>query len=91
MAVEIIHDRARQVAAMWCNTTDTAFGPVFTGPTAYDDCEEFIEWLRARGTQFLAPRRFRDETRDGSDPRDWTEAGIVWVVNRWRNESGVIV
>jgi hypothetical protein len=33
-------------AALYCNTEDVAFGPVF--PSQYD-AEDFLDWLTARG------------------------------------------
>ena len=49
MAVEIAHDPAARVAIMWDNTVDFAFGPVFSGPGADVEVQEFLDWLRESG------------------------------------------
>ena len=36
--------RGENEAAMYCNTSDWAFGPVFSGPYAADDAEAFLTW-----------------------------------------------
>lgn len=52
MAVEIAWDPIQQVACMWDNTTDTAFGPVFSGPSADTEAQEFLDWLKDDPRQY---------------------------------------
>ena len=47
MAVEILWDPSKQVACMWDNTSDTAFGPVFSGPSADTEVQEFLDWAQS--------------------------------------------
>ena len=44
MAVEILWDPDKQIAAFWDNTVDLAFGPVFSGPSADTEAQEFLDW-----------------------------------------------
>ena len=81
MAVEICHDARRHVAVMYCNTSDTAFGPIFTGPSCVEDAEEFIEWLRVFGKTMI-PIMYL-VIGDGSDPRDWEPRGLEIARNKW--------
>ena len=43
MAVEIIQDKETGKQAMFCNTTDIAFGPIFRPD---ENVEHFIDWLK---------------------------------------------
>ena len=96
MAVEIAHDARRRVAVMYCNTSDTAFGPIFTGPGAAEDAEAFLDWLQARGPMLVATMTgpqlavFRHAVGDGTDPRDYTPDGLQYVHAKWVAESGVL-
>jgi len=55
MSVEIIHDVRRSTAALYCNTTDWAFGPVFTGPGCDQDAQDFLAWIaRSPGSTWIA-------------------------------------
>ena len=55
MGVRILHDRHNSLAALYCSTTDVAFGPVFTDGDARDSderAEAFIKWLRTDARRF---------------------------------------
>jgi hypothetical protein len=79
MAVEIAHDRQRRVAVLFCNTSDWAFGPVFTGPGAAEDAQEFLDWL-ARN-----PNEGRTISGSGgTDPRDYLPGDLETMYLRWR-------
>ena len=45
MSVSILHDREAHVAALYCTTSDTAFGPVFTGDDPEGQADHFLGWL----------------------------------------------
>jgi hypothetical protein len=51
MGVRILHDGLQSMAALYCSTSDVAFGPVFTdgGAPNYEDASEraeaFLRWL----------------------------------------------
>lgn len=48
MGVRVLHDRKLGYAALYCSTTDWAFGPVFYEDeevTAADQAEVFNDWL----------------------------------------------
>ena len=71
MAVEILWDPRHQVAAMWDHTTDVAFGPVFSGPSADTEVQEFLDWLENGA----------GETQH--DPRAYSPAALERLVRRW--------
>lgn len=83
MAVEIIWDQERQVAAMYCTTSDTAFGPVFTGPAANVEVGEFLDWLR-ENEEPVAWTIASPQLGDGKDPRDYTADELERIVKHWR-------
>jgi len=85
MAVEIIHDPRRAVAAMWCNTTGQAFGPVFTGPGCEQDADDFIVWVASSPDRTLV--RTDEIWVDGTDPRDYTPAGLERMYQRWQQAA----
>ena len=48
MGCRILHDRENNIAALYCSTTDVAFGPVFYdegGKDADERAEAFLRWL----------------------------------------------
>jgi hypothetical protein len=55
MGCRIMHDREQNIAALYCSTTDTAFGPLFNDGEhweADERAEAFLRWLR------IDPRKF---------------------------------
>lgn len=83
MAVEIIWDPDKLVAAMYCNTSDHAFGPVFSGPSADTEVQEFLDWLRQNGTPHWAVADAG--VGDGNDPRDYSPGELERLVLFWRD------
>ncbi len=48
MGVRIVHDRDQGLAALFCSTSDFAFGPVFSRTREHDAderAEAFLQWL----------------------------------------------
>ena len=48
MGVRILHDRESDVAALYCSTSDVAFGPLFYGTREREGderAEAFVKWL----------------------------------------------
>lgn len=83
MAVEIIHDTRREIAVMVCTTTDTAFGPIFTGPGCAEDADDFLNWLpRNADPSLVLPM-----VGHGDDPRDYKDHGLERMVMRWREAA----
>lgn len=91
MAVDIIHDTKHEVACMYDTTSDHAFGPIFTGPTAGDDAGAFLEWLRENGATITRqlPGLDRAIWADGKDPRDWRESSLVRIIHHWQDTRAV--
>jgi len=86
MSVHILTDSTGETAAMYCSTSDWAFGPVFNckdGHDADDRAELFLRWLKAVPTwdcyEQVAPRLFRGER----DPRVLTESGLERAYADW--------
>lgn len=86
MSVEIAHDTRRQVAVMYCNTSDHAFGPIFTGPGCAEDADDFLNWL-PRHTDLSLTLPFAMHSGKGEDPRDYTDTGLERMVQRWRDSA----
>ena len=90
MAVDIIHDRAAEMAVMYCTTTDRAFGPVFTGPGCAEDAEDFLYWVRHNPGPVedrLTPAAALFTGCTGTDPRDYTSVGLERLYQRWTQAS----
>jgi hypothetical protein len=64
MAVEIIS--GTNIAAMYCTTSDTAFGPVFFGAGATSEAYDFLAWL--------------NDNPDGGDARGYTAEQLAQLV-----------
>lgn len=56
MGCRILYDKDADMAALYCSTTDVAFGPIFydEGEGADAEAELFLKWLR------VDPRSFSD-------------------------------
>ncbi len=56
MGVRILYDSHSDMAALYCSTTDVAFGPVFSGDDSGHDANERVEaftrWLRQDARTF---------------------------------------
>lgn len=82
MSVDICHDAWKRVATLYDNTTDTAFGPIFTGTGAGDDAQDFLDWL-ADGVPRDATIRPVPGT-DGTDARHYLPHQLDDLVIEWR-------
>lgn len=83
MAVEILYDHLKQIACMYDNTTDQAFGPVFSGPSADTEVQEFLDWLKQNGTAETLSWSVAISTGDGTDPRNYEPGELERVVKFW--------
>lgn len=79
MAVDILWDEANAIACMWDTTTDTAFGPVFSGPSADSEAQEFLDWLKENPGDVSDSRI----TGDGTDPRHYPPDSLEEIVRHW--------
>lgn len=73
MSVRILHDERQEQAALYCSTSDFAFGPVFYNGSDGKDASE-------RAEAFL---RCLPEFGHGSDPRGLTPHALEGVYVRW--------
>ncbi len=83
MAVEIAHDTHRQVAVLYCNTTDRAFGPIFTGPGCAEDAADFLDWLQ-RNPQ---PIYMNMPGTFSSDARELSDVALEEARDRWQKAA----
>ena len=68
MGVRILRDVEGSLAALYCSTSDIAFGPVFYDREDYgasERAESFLRWLGAR------------------DARQFTEVQLLDLYGRW--------
>ncbi len=86
MGCRILSDHDSQQAALYCSTSDWAFGPVFTGDREHDAVERaeaFLRWIAVTPTWFqyeqVAPM-FRSSKRD---PRELTDHGLATAHSVW--------
>ena len=87
MGVRILSDRDGKMAALYCSTSDVAFGPVFYDGDApeYKDADEraaaFLRWLE------ITPTWSRYENHGVSgihhDARQLTDAGLQLAYSDW--------
>lgn len=67
MGVEILSDPSR--AVLFCNTSDVAFGPVFSSES---EAADFLAWLPRDGQTAARQLGLLPALgHDGTDPRDW--------------------
>ena len=62
MGVRILHDERAEIAALFCSTSDWAFGPVFYNKgdkDAYERVQAFLDWLK------VDPREVREAILQG--------------------------
>ncbi len=78
MAVEILYDRTRQIACMYCNTEGRAFGPLFDDA---QQAEDFVTWLRNSDVPWSVGSHVEG---DGTDPRHYPPGELEEVVKWWR-------
>ena len=82
MAVEISFDPVTETACMWDTTTDIAFGPVFSGPSANVEVNEFLDWLRENTPHWAVATTIAMEL-DGTDPRHYEADELARLVRFW--------
>ncbi len=87
MGVRILHDSEQGYAALFCSTTDVAFGPIFTNgdrscdyPDADERAQAFLRWLD------YAPRwnayvKLADPVR--RDARVLSDVGLMQAYTDW--------
>jgi hypothetical protein len=66
-----MHDREQNIAALYCSTTDVAFGPLFNDGEhweADERAEAFIRWLYV-------------------DPREFSDAGLMERYSEWLTQE----
>lgn len=88
MAVEILRDTHHDTAALFCNGTDWAFGPVFQGD-AEAKAEAFLHWFKEGHALMVAIELglTRRGIGDGLDPRDYDPTDLERLYSRWREAS----
>ena len=89
MGVHIAHDRDKDVAILYCSTTDWAFGPVFTdedGHDADERAEAFLRWLATTDRWSTYEQEpFSDSRRQ--DPRRLNDKGLSAAYGDWRAQE----
>jgi hypothetical protein len=63
MGCRIMHDREQNIAALYCSTTDTAFGPVFNDGEQWEAderAEAFLRWMQRSCVKSGDPRALDD-------------------------------
>lgn len=91
MGIHILHDRHHGTAAMYCSTTDWAFGPVFSESEdgehdAVERVEAFLRWLARCDTwgQYDRTPALGGRRRDA---RQLTDAGLERAYADWRAQE----
>ncbi len=83
MGVRILFDSDNDVAALYCSTTDVAFGPVFYGDTksgSEDRAEAFCRWFQSEACSW---RKYEREALGSRDPRSLTDTGLQAAYSDW--------
>ena len=71
MGVRILHDTNDLLAALYCSTSEVAFGPLFhddDNHDAVDRAEAFLRWLKR-------------------EPRRMTDAELMTAYSEWRAQE----
>lgn len=82
MSVRIIHDAADSIAALYCSTSEHAFGPVFhdsNGP-ASEAASAFLGWLKT----YTPPADHVEAFGWRGDARNLTPEGMEHAVATFR-------
>ena len=91
MGCRIMYDREQSQAALYCSTTDWAFGPVFTDgdkSLGYRDAEEramaFLRWLNTYTPPTWDVHNVRNRFPGWRhDPRELTDSGLEAAHGLW--------
>lgn len=100
MGVRIAHDKDMDIAILFCSTTDTAFGPVFSDGEHDHDAQEraeaFLRWIERTDTWHdydqvglnVGSRRDRDvrQLTDGALELAYS-AWLVQEAEQWARED----
>ena len=81
MGVKILYDGDNEHAALYCSTSEVAFGPIFHddhGHDARDRAELFLKWLGPRDARQFTDRALLDLYGQ------WA----VQEIDKWRKEDG---
>jgi hypothetical protein len=81
MGIRILHDARADMAALYCSTSDFAFGPVFyerNGHSADERAEAFLRWLEANPVSNDMTRIFGSH-----DPRLLTSNELETAHSKW--------
>lgn len=92
MGLRILHDSTGGHAALYCSTTDWAFGPVFyetVDSTAEDQAECFIHWLPQDARRYSDTELERKYAEWLGLPKCW-EHGRVEPCERCREVNEVL-
>ncbi len=91
MGVRILHDSEQGYAALYCSTSDVAFGPIFNeGDASFDykaadeRAQAFLKWCDV-APKWNSYEKVADMGR--RDPRELTDAGIQAAYSDWRAQE----
>ena len=83
MGVRVAYDQEVGVACLYCSTSGVAFGPVFDGPDANLEADEFLDWLAGPGADYADRKGIPH--RNG-DARTFMGHDLARMRARWENE-----
>ena len=85
MGVRILEDSGAGLAALYCSTSDVAFGPVFYDDArrAYDKAQEFLDWLDHAPNWASYEKASDLWLGNRHDPRELTNAGLQLAYADW--------
>jgi hypothetical protein len=81
MSVCVLHDEKHDLAALYCSSSDFAFGPVFSanhGKDATERAEAFLRWIDANPKPNATSRLF-----DRFDVRHLNDQEISLAYSEW--------
>ena len=86
MGVRVLYDREADRAALYCSTSDVAFGPIFyDGDCAHDAqerAEAFLDWLTTT-PHWATLDKEPLIGRGRHDARELTDAGLQAAYSQW--------
>jgi hypothetical protein len=84
MGVRVLYDSDQNIAALYCSTTDVAFGPLFQDDGQHDGderAESFLRWLPT-APRWIRYEKTADFGRD-HDPRQLSDNGLQQAWSDW--------